>query len=60
VDVRGRLVLALETGPSPAGAGAIHWDLKDADGAAVPTGVYFCRVVVNGRPTGGRKILVMR
>jgi len=58
-DVSGRLVTELEKGPMPAGAYRRVWDGKDASGAAVASGLYFC-CLETGKNTLTRKIVVIR
>jgi Calx-beta domain-containing protein/VCBS repeat protein/flagellar hook capping protein FlgD/ASPIC/UnbV protein len=59
-DLRGRLVRRLDPGPLPTGPHAVVWDLTNQRGASVPTGVYFCRLLVDGSPAGVRRLLVVR
>jgi hypothetical protein len=47
-DVRGRLVTTLVDGPLPAGMHELVWQATDAAGGRLATGVYFCRVKVEG------------
>jgi hypothetical protein len=49
--VDGRRVRALHDGPLPAGARDLTWDLRDAAGRRVDSGVYFARLVT---PLGTR------
>ncbi len=49
VDAAGRCVRTLETGARPAGDRAARWDGRDADGRAVPAGVYWVRAEILGR-----------
>ena len=44
VDVAGRRVRTLASGPLPAGEHALAWDGRDAQGAPVPAGLYLVRV----------------
>jgi hypothetical protein len=59
-DLRGRLLRRLDPGPLPAGPHDIAWDLTDTNGGKVATGVYFCRLLVDGRSAGVRRLLVLR
>jgi hypothetical protein len=43
-DAAGRLVRILAGGSHPAGAHTVVWDGRDAGGALVTSGVYFCRL----------------
>ncbi len=47
-DVRGALVRALPLGKTGPGAGAVTWDGCDDAGRGVPSGAYFCRLVLDG------------
>jgi hypothetical protein len=44
-DVRGRLVKTLIDGSGHAGANQIEWDGSDSRGAALPSGLYFSRIL---------------
>jgi hypothetical protein len=46
-DVRGRLVMGWQ-GDGPAGSRTIRWDLRDADGAAIASGIYLIRLRAGG------------
>jgi hypothetical protein len=46
LDVSGRRVRGLASGSLPAGEHVVNWDLRDADGRPVRSGVYFARLVV--------------
>ena len=59
-DIGGRLVRRLDPGALSAGAHTVVWNLTDEQGATVRTGVYFCRLLVDGGPAGTRRLLVMR
>jgi subtilisin family serine protease len=47
-DVRGALVRALPLGMSGPGNGVATWDGCDDAGRVVPSGAYFCRLVMDG------------
>jgi flagellar hook assembly protein FlgD len=47
-DVSGRLVTVLADGAAEAGNHAARWDGRDAQGRPVSSGVYFCRLTVDG------------
>jgi hypothetical protein len=59
-DVRGRAVRTLEPGALAPGRHDLVWDLADGGGAAVPNGVYFCRLLLDGVPADRRRLLVLR
>jgi hypothetical protein len=59
-DVRGRLVRRLVDDVLPAGRRTFAWDLTDDQRTAARTGIYFCRLLVDGRPTDARRLLVLR
>jgi hypothetical protein len=44
LDVQGRLVRELGTGPKPAGPAHLVWDGQDEHGRPAPSGVYFAAV----------------
>lgn len=43
-DVSGRIIAVLASGFRPAGPHTVRWNGLDDSGAAVPAGVYFCRM----------------
>jgi hypothetical protein len=59
VDLRGRIGAAAPERSAPAGPGRWDWDGRALDGARVAAGVYFARLVVDGRPADGAKLLVL-
>lgn len=59
-DLRGRLVRTLNRGLLPAGPHSVDWDLTDERGVSAATGVYFCRLLVDGTPADTRRLLVVR
>ncbi|HMB68436.1 MAG TPA: FlgD immunoglobulin-like domain containing protein, partial [bacterium] len=59
-DVSGRLVRTLVERPLPRGTHTVGWDSRDASGSRVTPGVYFARLLVNGRQDGEKKMTVMR
>ncbi len=59
-DLSGRLIRSLEPGGLSAGTHAAMWNLTDARGASVPTGVYFCHLLVDGASASVRRVLVVR
>jgi len=44
LDVRGRLLRELLSGPQSAGYHAVLWNGRLANGASAPTGIYFARI----------------
>jgi len=48
-DVTGRRVRELVSGVRPAGAQSVAWDLRDANGRTVRSGLYFARLEAGGR-----------
>lgn len=48
-DPAGRTVRVLDEGVREPGARAVEWDLRDGSGRALPAGVYFARLEVDGR-----------
>ncbi len=51
-DVGGRLVSSLGGAVMPAGANAVDWHGTDHNGDRVVSGLYFCRLFVDGKATG--------
>jgi len=47
-DVGGKHVTTLVRGSRPAGRATVDWNGTDAEGTAVGSGVYFCRLEANG------------
>jgi hypothetical protein len=58
-SVAGRLLLELEGGVRDAGHYEAVWDARDAEGHAVPSGVYLSELRIDGRQVGGRKLLLL-
>jgi hypothetical protein len=58
-DLRGRAVRVLHRGALPAGPREFAWDGRDADGRAVPEGVYFYQASVGGKALA-RKLILRR
>lgn len=58
-DLAGRRVRSIDVG-HVAGRVDVTWDLSDASGAALPSGVYLARLHVDGRPAMTRRLLVVR
>jgi len=59
-DVLGRTVEKLVDGSRSAGRHLVRWDARDEQGRPVASGVYFCRLVADGRTVDTRKITVLR
>jgi hypothetical protein len=55
LDLGGRRVRRLDL---PAAGGA-RWDLRDERRLRVPAGLYFCRLTVDGREAGTRRLVVL-
>jgi len=58
-DVAGREVVRLWSGRMPAGPNQLDWSGQDADGRAVPSGLYFLRIKTGGE-SHVRKLVVLR
>jgi len=56
-DVTGRLVRTLEASPGP-GSHSVTWDGTNRADEPVPAGVYFCRLLWNGKSETRRMLLV--
>jgi len=59
-DVRGRRVATLIDQIMPAGDHTVTWDGRDVDGRVQPSGVFFCRLTVNGSPAGMQRLVLLR
>lgn len=59
-DVAGAQVRTLVDGSRSHGAHIVTWDGRDNGGRVRPAGVYFARLVVDGRQVGSRRIVVAR
>jgi hypothetical protein len=59
-DVRGRRVRGIDAGELSAGKATVAWNLADDAGRALPTGVYLCSLVVDGRPVDMRRLPILR
>jgi len=59
-DVQGARVRRLIEGSRKAGLYATPWDGYDDRGAACKPGVYFCRLVVDGKEVGSRRVTIIR
>jgi len=58
-DLTGRRVRVVERGVAQAGRRSVTWDLRDAEGARVPNGIYFAHLVL-GDERRSQKIAVMK
>lgn len=59
-DVRGRRITTLIDRIMPAGGHTVNWDGRDVDGRVQPSGVFFCRLTVNGAPAGTLRIVKLK
>jgi hypothetical protein len=59
-DVRGRLVRILKQGRQQDGYHSTTWNGLTGDGRRVAAGVYFYRLVVDGKSAGERKVVIVR
>lgn len=59
-DVNGRLVRRLINQDLPAGAHSARWNGVDGQGRSVASGVYFYRLVVDGRAVATRKMALLK
>lgn len=57
-DLQGRLLRVLAEGQFAAGEHAVHWDGRDAQGEALPSGVYFSRLSQGRRLEQGKLLLL--
>jgi hypothetical protein len=58
-DISGRQVGALYDGALDAGAHRITWENQAGSGRSQGVGVYFARLVVNGRMEGERRVILV-
>jgi hypothetical protein len=47
-------------GPMEAGYHVVRWDGLEGSGGAAGSGMYFARLLVDGRPYGQRRIVMLR
>lgn len=59
MDPAGRRVGTLADGDLGPGRHEVTWSARDAHGAKVPAGVYFYRLVVDGRSVAARRLALM-
>lgn len=60
LDIRGRIVLTIDSPPFGAGEHWIEWDGRDRVGARLPDGLYLCRVSIPGQRPLALKVLMAR
>lgn len=58
-DIQGRKVTTVLDAQRSSGIHSVSWNGKDARGSTVETGVYFCRVELNGRTSVLEKLVKM-
>jgi flagellar hook assembly protein FlgD len=56
-DAAGGLVRRFAEGQRPAGAFSVPWDGRDDNGRALPTGVYFAKIVTGQESAMGRAVI---
>ncbi len=59
-DLSGRLIRRLDPGTLSTGTHSVVWNLTDERGSSVRPGVYFCRLLVDGRAADVRRVLAVR
>jgi len=59
-DLAGRRLVTLHSGPLASGVHGFDWDGRRDDGGRVPSGVYFARAGVTGRPATVQKLVMVR
>jgi hypothetical protein len=57
-NVLGAAVVELHSGTLPAGQHMVRWDGRSDAGISAPTGVYFCRLMVEGRAETHKMLLL--
>lgn len=58
-DVIGRKVVSLIDGDLDPGVVTIRWDGTDANGTLLESGIYFCKISLNGRTVSTGKLLLI-
>jgi hypothetical protein len=58
-DITGRLVREVAKGQFAIGTHTVAWDGRDAEGHAVPSGIYLTKMV-SGKFTESKKVVVLR
>jgi hypothetical protein len=59
-DVSGTLVRTLASRDFTAGTHTLAWDGTSGDGRAMASGIYFCRLVVDGNVVATRKMMLLK
>ncbi len=59
-DIAGRMVKVLKNGRVKAGEYHVGWNCTNVDNRALPAGVYFYRLVVDGKPIATKKLVIVR
>jgi uncharacterized repeat protein (TIGR01451 family) len=59
-NVEGRRVRTLLDGKLPRGIHVAGWDTTNEEGRRVGAGLYFARMLVDGKAAGGRKMVILR
>ena len=60
IDARGCVILRQEVGAQAPGLFTWDWHGSDEHSAPVSSGVYFCRLLVDGVPRGATKMTLVR
>jgi len=60
IDVTGRRVRTVVDAPMTRGGHVVAWDSRNDGGSPVASGVYWARLIVNGKRVGGKKMVVLR
>jgi len=59
LDVTGRRIASIDDRDRAAGLNSVHWNAMTGSGRRVPAGVYFFRVLFEGRQMGDRRVIVL-
>jgi hypothetical protein len=59
-DVTGRRVRTVLDGPMTRGGHVVAWDTRNSAGRHVAAGVYWARLIVDGKSLGAKKMVVLR
>ena len=59
-DILGRQIRTWDLSDHAPGPHAVHWDGRDSAGNRLPSGIYFCRLRINGRFSQTRKLVLLK
>ncbi len=56
-DLQGRIIYSLANRQFLAGQHTIHWSGRNAHGQKISAGIYFCKLMINGKQVASRKLV---